>query len=367
MKTKKFQIILLSLICPLAANKAFSQIPSVTSLTLLQTVTYDCKSQVFYSFDEGSDVSQIPDGEKAYLTPTNKIDHGYEYLAVGQKYTKELTHISNSYYSSWMKMPVKTVIDRDGVKSYDENGAVVVNEPRSSKGLDFYNRLVEAAKEKGLFSIPSFRPITQLEIDQMKANGYTVSKDSVGALHMRLDNGETIYNPKYYYIAFIKYDIYNNETYRSEQLFSQNEKKQIVPVTQVEVNSAVTSNGVCYKKIDYTRYDNFTKGGTDLTFNTPIVPIIDQTINNTFAGGIKTYPNPASSVINVELPQANSLDNQSVDISIENVFGKVMQTMKNQVSGTTVTMNVSSLPLDTYVIKVTWKNNGLKTARFLKM
>ena len=327
-----------------------------------ESVSYKTYTQTFYNFDTLTDQLQIPSQELLQMRPTDVSDFHKEYMSLDNKYTQEIEHLYNTEFLEWMTMPKKTVIDEKGVRSYDENGNVLVDLPPSDKSSKLHLEIVKQLLLKGLFAIPDFQPITEIKIEEMKLAGYTVSKTDEGEVHFRKGTYEQIINPSQYYVALIEYNDQNEEIYRIDKVYIYNENSELVPHEQAEVYNKQTSNNICYQKVIYTSYKDFTR-----TFGPKInSPIDPEVMNKLFGDGVRAYPNPASNMIYVELPSATSTDNQMVNITMENVFGKVVRSLNNQPAGTTVSFNVAGLLSGTYAIKVSW-NGGLKTVRILKI
>ncbi|MDZ7741375.1 MAG: T9SS type A sorting domain-containing protein [Bacteroidota bacterium] len=74
---------------------------------------------------------------------------------------------------------------------------------------------------------------------------------------------------------------------------------------------------------------------------------------------ISVYPNPASSVINV-----NFFEEQNIDrIEIYNLTGMLMKSVKG-IAGENVSIDVSGFSKGTYLISV-FENNNVQTAKFI--
>lgn len=96
-------------------------------------------------------------------------------------------------------------------------------------------------------------------------------------------------------------------------------------------------------------------------------PVVTNTVLNTLTSptdvlaqhpiqGIKLYPNPASDVLNIDMPDAGTITLLSVD-------GAVV--LQKQYKAGTASLPVSALPFGLYIVKVV-TDKGLLTARFSK-
>jgi hypothetical protein len=77
-----------------------------------------------------------------------------------------------------------------------------------------------------------------------------------------------------------------------------------------------------------------------------------------------TYPNPATSELRVSIP--DSWQNKAVIYSIYNMNGSLVKAKINSNAGQTETLNVSDLPVGTYVVK-TASGANISTQKFIKI
>jgi hypothetical protein len=106
-----------------------------------------------------------------------------------------------------------------------------------------------------------------------------------------------------------------------------------------------------------------TNNGQLIQWNTkiPITTSVEKIETNKFV----IYPNPATNVLTIENPNANSLINQ---IIIQNSIGENVKEFKNtnQVSNQ-INLEISSLPSGIYFIKIIDLKGTLNTQKFIKL
>jgi hypothetical protein len=77
-----------------------------------------------------------------------------------------------------------------------------------------------------------------------------------------------------------------------------------------------------------------------------------------------TFPNPATSELRITIP--GSWQNKAVSYSIYNMNGSLVRTKINSNAGQTETLNVSDVPVGTYIIKTTGGDNS-SAQKFIKI
>lgn len=143
-----------------------------------------------------------------------------------------------------------------------------------------------------------------------------------------------------------------------------------VVLGQTIQNSVIASTGASASsgnvKMDYTLgevvVETFSAGGNTLTqgFHQTNLTLVAIENPELFTE-ISIYPNPASDVMNVDIPSGYSL----LDISLYDVTGKLILN-KNQVSGK-LTLDVATMASGTYYLQViNPQNKQLKTFKLVK-
>ena len=121
--------------------------------------------------------------------------------------------------------------------------------------------------------------------------------------------------------------------------------KTITTVGASATNNAayITTDGTPQPGTNYYRIKVINKNGS-------VVYSEIRKVNFGKAGAVTIYPNPASDKVNITLP--TSLTNKSALISILNVEGKMISQLQIAKTGQTETVNVSSLPNGTYILRI---------------
>lgn len=354
MKTKPLLLLLFSI----TSSVSYAQ-------NCRQTVSYDSHTQTLYNFAKDINTSTIPAQEFLSFKPTEVDNHFEEFFTYDNKYTRTIIHGKTTEYPDWVTVPSETVYDLTDIKVYNQNGVITQRIPYSEKALEYNKKRILTIQEKGLFPVPDFSLLSKTEIAALQLRGTNITTSSDGAYHIKSSNKEYIINPALYTTSLVEYDNNQNEQYRMDETFIRNKYGQFIPYEKAEAYNLKTTNYISYQKVIYTVFSNFKRGGSDPLYN-PIVSNPIMSNSNVFGSNIKAYPNPTNDIINVEIPTSNSLDNQFVNISIENVYGQVVRSAAKQASGNTFSFSLAGLLSGTYSIKVIW-SNGAKSINILKM
>lgn len=328
-----------------------------------RTVSYDKKTKTLYQFADEVNVQEIPTSEMIMMNPSERIEHHNEYYSSSLKYFHETTIVKDTDYPDWMKVPAKRIVNLEGIFLYDELGNLTKYQPYDSLfPIEDYQYQNDIAMNDGPFPLPNISIFNQTYLDELQQNGYSVYEDN-GLIHIAINNTLRIVNIENLHFTFIEYDESNNEKIRVESTYFRDEFGRLNPKEEIEIQFKKTSNNIDYKKIYYTEYSLFNKGGSDQTYNIPVIEPL-TTRNQLFGDAIIVYPNPSSSVAFISIPNPTSDDNKNVEVSLKTLNGTTIEA-KNVQAGTTLEIDISNLNIGSHIISVSWKNYT-KNIHFLK-
>lgn len=338
-------------------------IAQVPSEVWERTVSYDKKTKMLYQFADEVSIQEIPSTEMIMMNPSERIEHHNEYYSTSLKYFHETSIVKDTDYPSWMEVPAKRIVNLEGIFLYDLEGELIKYQPYDDNfPLEDYQYQYDIAMNEGPFPLPNVAIFNQTYLDELQQNGYSVYEEN-HLIHIAIDNTVRIIDVENLHLTYIEYDEFNNEKMRVESTYFRDEFERLMPKEEIEIEFKKTTNNISYKKIVYTEYSQFNRGGSDETYNIPVIEPL-TTRNQLFGDAIIVYPNPASSSAFVSLPNATSDDNKNVEVSLKTLDGLTIET-KNVQAGTTLEIDISNLTIGSHIISVSWRDYT-KHIHFLK-
>ena len=327
--------------------------PFIFSQSYQQKVSYETYQTTFYDYGLGVDFNSISAHEITLNNTVEMKDAHTEFITSDGEYVHEIEHKFNTEYPSWMNMPVKTMINENGVISYDGNGNELVSFPNASTKE-------KSNESRELMGTPDFSPLPQNKSLQMILKAMEIDISSVkeneeGMIILKSGNHETQINLEQKYWSDVEYDSLNNEVYRFDKTFILDEEGNQLPYQTAEVSYKTTENGIKYKKITFTAYSNCLKQKSDLAVGLNKVVIPDFLI----------YPNPAKNTLFLDIPSSLLVNESLAQVSIYNVFGNEVLNLIVQPQGKPVEIDVNLLSAGVYTVKVVM-NESSKTMKIVK-
>jgi len=131
-------------------------------------------------------------------------------------------------------------------------------------------------------------------------------------------------------------------------------------VVDVDENGIVTANGEGTTTVTVVTIDgNFTSSAT-VTVMIPIPPIITSAQNRTRTSAINIFPNPTTSLLNINIQETREkLSAVVVDLSGRELIRKELETERN-------IFNLDSLPVGVYLLRIKRGNLIIENKRILK-
>ncbi len=361
MKQKNFLKVLI-LISLIAINiKSWAQ--SQTEVWEKST-SYDVKTKTFYQFGQNVNMEEIPNKDVIMMKPSESYSHHNEYYSHNMGYIYEVTTEYDSDYPDWMVVPRKKIMNSSGISLYDINGRLTNYQPYNNAFPETdYLRLLNVAQNSGPFAMTNFSSLNEAFFDELRQIGYNVNL--VGSVvTIQYQNILKTIDIENLHDKFQRYDENNQETYKIESTYYRDEYGRIIPKERVEIYNYKTSNNVPYKKIHYSLYTNFIKGGSDQSYNIPVDQAL-STRNQLFGDAIILYPNPSSNFAFVSLPSPTSDDNRTVEILLRTLDGVIIDRY-NADAGSITQIDITNLNVGSHIISVAWRNYT-KYIHFLKL
>ncbi len=328
-----------------------------------KTVSYDKKTKTIYQFADEVNLQEIPSAELIMMSPSEKIEHHNEYYSSSLRYFHETTIVKDTDYPDWMDVPAKRIVNLEGIFLYDDLGNLIKYQPYDSLfPIEDYQFQNDIAMNEGPFPLPNISIFNQTYLDELQQNGYSVSEVN-NQIHIAINNMLNIIDIENLHFTHIEYDELNNEKIRVESTFFRDEFGRLHPKEEIEIQFLKTSNNINYSKIYYTEYSLFSRGGSDQSYNIPVIEPL-TTRNQLFGDAIVVYPNPSSAVAFVSIPNPTSDDNKNVEVSLKTLNGLTIET-KNVQAGTTLEIDISNLNIGSHIISVSWRDYT-KNIHFLK-
>lgn len=328
-----------------------------------KTVSYDKKTRTLYQFADEVNIQEIPSAEMIMMNPSERIEHHNEYYSSSLKYFHETTIVKDTDYPDWMEVPAKRIVNLEGIFLYNDSGNLIKYQPYdASFPLEDYQFQNDIAMNDGPFPLPSISIFNQTYLDELQQNGYSINEVN-GLIHIAINNTVSIIDIQNLHFTHIQYDELNNEKIRVESTYFRDEFGKLHPKEEIEIEYMKTSNNIDYKKVYFTEYSQFSRGGSDITYNIPVIESL-TTRNQLFGDAIIVYPNPSSATAFVSLPNPTSDDNKNVEVSLKTLNGVTIET-KNVQAGTTLEIDVSNLNIGSHIISVSWRDYT-KNIHFLK-
>lgn len=275
----------------------------------------------------------------------------------------------------------KTIINKEGLFFYNHQDSLIysnkdtveinMNEDSLNK-YDFLNIdsiLVDYYGLNKMFSID-----LQYYIDLYDEIGFTTLINSEGAFSAINDSIEIYINPKKLITETRYFDYNGNITFSDWRRF-QKIDTYVIPLVNVLTTYENLFSGIRLQRSDiteYTKYKILDKDGTEIVFYEKEEQIVkkkngslefsEYTPVEKKNGELIVYPNPANSLINIELPYYASEKN---DIEILNSMGLIVKRENNVLSGSRITINISDLKPGIYLIR-NGSEGKWKTTKFVK-
>ncbi len=105
-----------------------------------------------------------------------------------------ISHIKTNRFPSWITVTAKTVIDKNGVKTYDRDGKLLTNIPHSPKALESYNAVKDLAAQNSFQNVPEFRRMRNDEMAELRGHGVKIKNYPDGKIHIRDNDKEVLYD-----------------------------------------------------------------------------------------------------------------------------------------------------------------------------
>jgi hypothetical protein len=272
-------------------------------------------------------------------------------LANGDRETTILHNQSNQFGND-IPMASKTIIDKDGVRSYDKGGKLLVNIPHSPLYLEHYKTMkTENNSQNNDKHGPDFKKVTDFDINTIKNQGGKVKNlSNNGGLHIRKGDEELLYDTLNKTIEKRTFEG-KNLKYSHFQKFKTNSTGKIVPAYKKEVNLGNTEKG--------NRLWHFKE--EEIIYYT-----ITYSLNGRSAEEsnliFKVFPNPSTKEITVQLPK--DLFEQAPIITIYDLLGKV--TYQQKATSNIEVINMDNYTKGVYLLQVETSKGDKLNQKFIK-
>lgn len=330
-----------------------------------KSVSYTITNKTVYQLENNVNTSEIPSEDLIMLSPSEKTEHHNEYYSENYGYIHETTIVSDSDYPKWMEVPAKRIITSDGITLYNISGGVISNHVYDSVFMyEDYLYMLDIASNEGPFPTFNFSKFTEAYLDELRQSGYLVSGVESGLISISKNEMTSIIDIENLSVTLMNFNENGIEKYRTERTFYRDQYGKLYPKEKIEIKHEVTHGNIPFKRIDYTVYSNYIRGGSDTQYNIPINELL-ATKNTTYASQIVVFPNPSSNLLNIVLPQANSDDTKNVEVNVKDLNGNILIS-KNIESGNTITYDISHLSIGSYLVDITWRGHK-KLIHFIKL
>lgn len=346
-KPKTLHVIIKSTLCCLTF--AFFSISSIAQ----QTISYSIKTSTYVRHAKGEE-KLLTDFDRVSMRPYEEVDSFIVRIANSGDIETTILHLKSTKFPAWVTKIAKTVIDKKGIRTYDEKGKLLTNIPHDKKALESYDAVNKISKEKGFNHVPAFDKISDNDIKEMQLRGVKVRKSDKGYIHVRNNDKELLYDA-------------DNKTVENREFEGKDLKHSVFQ----KFNSDKTGNLIPFFKREITLQR--TKEGRRLWYYTEQTISSYKTIgslparnsevgNNIPVVELVVAPNPARSELMIKLP-ATMIEKTPVLI-IADATGR--QVLKTNITSAIQTISIQNLAKGIYMLQVQTADGNKQTKRFVK-
>lgn len=326
---------------------------STNSADAQETISYITKRTCSVKHAKGEE-KMLTNFDRLNMRSYQEIDSIIVVIDESGDIETNIFHLSTTKMPDWVTKPYKTVIDKRGVKTFDNRGKVIIDFVHDKVALENYKQMKAAAKEKGYNHIPQFDEIPEPDIQEMGTKGMLVKKGKNGEVHIKNKNTELLYDVKNKLVENREFDANNELMFSLKQQFKQDEKGNLIPFYKREINLKRTSQG---RRLWY-----FTEETTANYKRSKLLNGRHLNGNVAIAANLAVYPNPVTNILTVEIP--SSLLQKEPVLLLLDATGREIN--RYTVSKSTCSLPVQNLSRGTYLLQLT-TTDGLKTTtRFIK-
>ncbi len=221
-----------------------------------------------------------------------------------------INHVKSDRFPNWMNQAVKTVIDKYGVKSYDDKGKLLASIPHSTQSLETYNFIKTSIATREIHNYSPFKKPTDVEISDLVKIGASVKKVGNSTTHIRAGNKEVLHDfdqkmleERTFEGTDLKYSLHQN--------FQTDPTGRLYAAYRQEINMKRNVKG---NKMWYFRDENITdyhfKPATNIQAGNQALAQVPG--SNKF----EVYPNPAANELWVQLPNSLMIPNLLLRLKI---------------------------------------------------
>ena len=295
--------------------------------------------------------------DKVSLRLVEEQEH-HEIQVFENEVVTTISLVKTNKYDNWMKQPAKTVIDKDGVRSYDSRGALQVDVPHS----DISKKQFEDNLATMVGGMPqlSFDHVDLKATEQLRKEGFTIQQGKKGRFVAKSPTKMLIYDPENKVVE--ERDLLNGEVQFSErQKFATNTEGQTVRESVMEVTLEIGRDSMKFWRVREAKYSNYhVFGSSDQATNAERLKTSPEFSTN--SEQLAITPNPAQNDIWVQVPL--SMQRQSPTIRIFDVNGRQVF---NQLSDYVIQqIAVDKLPNGVYILQVETPKGFKVSKRFVK-
>jgi hypothetical protein len=165
----------------------------IGTLTAQQTISYSIKTSNYVRHAKGEE-KLLTDFDRVNMRSYEELDFFTVQLTVSGDIETTILHLKSTKFPDWVTKIAKTVIDKKGIRTYDEKGKLLTEIPHNKKALESYNYMKAIIKDKGFNYVPAFDEITDNDMKEMKIKGINVKTNGKGLVHIRDNNKELLYD-----------------------------------------------------------------------------------------------------------------------------------------------------------------------------
>lgn len=323
----------------------------VKAQALKYTITYNSKTKNY---------SRCAKGEENLLSPMDRVNmrpyqeersYTIKVLANGDRETT-ISYNHSSQIGNDKSQVFKTIIDKNGVKSYDRNGKMVVNMPHSAIYKEHYKSMIKENDAQGEDKHgPDFKKITEADINSIKTQGGKIKElPNKGGHHIRRGNNEVLYDTLNKIIEERTFEG-SKLKYSHTQKFKTNSAGKIIPLFKKEIKLSRTDKGNNLWNFKEEEIINY-----KVTYPLNGRSVAEENLP------FNVYPNPTSKEINVRLPR--SVYEKTPTISIYDMLGKMV--FQKQTNLGLETINTEVYAKGVYILQVDSGEGEILTQKFIK-
>lgn len=327
----------------------------IKAQSLKYTINYDSKV-IHYS--------KYLKGEDKLLTDIDKVNiRGFEennsysikVFANGDQETT-IIHVKSNQYPEDYVYPYKTVITKDGTKTFSKEGKILSEVPHSEKYLKFYKDLKSKNLNDDLIvTAPEFRKTTDAEINDIKLHGGSVKSIKDKGIHIRIGNKELLYDDDN---KVVEERIFEGKDLKHSyhQKFQLDQNGRVVPAFKKEINMHYSDRGRKMWRFKEESISNYKV----------VLPLKGRAaIEDNKSDAILSfniYPNPASKDIQIQLPL--NIYEKSAIITIYDGVGKVIYQRK--AANSLEIINIEKMQNGIYLLQVDTNSGDKLIQKFVK-